>query len=808
MTSPAAAADWARVSDLFDQLLPLPPGERETHLAAEPPAIRAQVEALLSAFAREQGRFAGTAFDLLHEAGEGDLLAEAAPGARIGPYRVLREVGRGGMGVVYEAERADGDFRKRVAIKLVGLGARSGAVMRRFQRERRILAGLEHRNIAALVDGGVTAEGVPYFALEYVEGTPIDQYVAARALPLAARVALLRQVCGALQYAHQRLVVHRDLKPGNILVTGDGTVKLLDFGVAKLLGPDDTPAPGDHTEVGAQPFTPTYASPEQLLGDPLTTACDLHGLGVVLYEVLAGRHPFREAGLPTAEVRRRILDEPPPPSGLGRDADAILQLALRKTPGERYPSAEALGEDLRRLVTGQPLLARPGSRAERLRKFVRRNRAAVLAGALAVAAGVTGVGATLWQAQRTLVQRERAEVFGGFLRQMLSAPDPTRVGREARLLDLLGSTVARLESGEVADPAARADLERTLGITYTALGVYDTAAVLLEGALARNEAQLGPDHPESARSRLALAQLEAVRHPGSRADSLFSAALAALRRHRPAEEATPPTRLQQYGNFLFNVGRLEEAEPVLQEGLALASRAGLPAAELVPALNSLGMVREHHGDARGAKARYREAIAAGAGIGGPAAASLLGPLANLANILKLEDSLPLADSLQGLAVEQARNAYGGRHEVVGATLTGRADIRRRRGDLPGAETDLRDAVRILAAALPPDHLQQAPALSLLGLVLCEQGRPAEGEPHLQRALAIRRAGLPPGHWFIHNLESALSTCLTGLGRTTEARALAQAGLDGLSRALGPTHPRTLEAAGRLATLTPHRQTPE
>lgn len=798
MTAPAAI-DWARVTDLFDQLLPLSPGERDAVLTAESPATRDKVSALLRALEREGGRFAGTVFDLLRDGTVGDLLAEAPPGFRIGPYQVVREVGRGGMGVVYEAFRVDDDFRKRVAIKLVGLGARSGAVMRRFRRERRILAGLEHRNIAALLDGGVTDDGVPFFALEYVEGIPIDRYVSERSLSLADRLHLMRQVCGALEHAHQRLVVHRDLKPGNILVTPDGTVKLLDFGVAKILDPDDPSGDGDQTEAGAQAYTPGYASPEQLLGDPLTTACDIHGLGIVLYQVVTGRHPYRTAEATAAEVRRRILDEPPPPTGLGRDLDAILGVVLQKLPNARYPSAAAVAEDLRRFLEGQPLMARPGSRVERAQKFVRRNRPAVLAGALAVVVATIGMMATFWQARRAVVQRERAEAFGGFVRQMLSAPDPTRIGRDARILDLLAITVARLEAGEVADPVTRADLERTLGMTYTALGVHDTAAVLLEGALARTRTALGDEHPETAVARLALAQLEATRGGGA-AESLFVSGIGGLRGDRPRSDPALVIGLANFGNYLFNVGRPAEAEPVLEEALALARASASPPIQAMDILNSLGLVREHHGDRRGAKARFREAMAAGATLTLTAPAALLGPLANLANTLKLEDSLALADSLQAQAVHHARAAYGDRHASVGATLTGLADIRRRRGELDAAERDLREAVRVMAAALPPDHLQHAPPLSLLGLLLCEDNRPAEGEPYLRRALAIRVAQLPAGHWFIHNLESALAVCLAGLGQQAEARAMAQSGHAGLVRALGPDHPRAIEAAARLAAI--------
>lgn len=793
--------EWRRVTALFDALLPLPASARAARLAAEPAGIRSVVDSLVRAMDEERGRFAGSAFDLLHDDAARDLLAEAAPGSRVGPYEIVREVGRGGMGVVYEGRRVDHDFAKRVAIKLVTLGARTEQVMRRFRRERRILASLEHPNIAALLDGGVTADGVPYFALEFVDGIPIDRYVREHALPVRRRVQLVRQVCEALDYAHRRLVVHRDLKPGNILVAPDGTARLLDFGVAKVVVDDDSDAAADdHTVAGALPYTPAYASPEQLVGDPVGTACDIHGLGLVLFEVLAGRHPFRAGDTPGVEVRRRLLEEPPPPSGLGKDIDAILGRALAKTPAERYASAAALADDLDRFLDGRPLAVRPGSRVERLGKFVRRHRAAVIGGTLAVLAVLGGTAATLWQARRTAAQRARAESFAGFVREMLTAPDPSQQGRDARVLDLLRTTVARLAAGEVTDPATRADLERTLGTTYTTLGVYDTAAVLLRGAVARSTAALGPNDPETARSRLALARLEAAVGRSAAAESLFRQGIATLRGHRPAHAHVLSAALGDLGNLLFNVGRLQDAEPMLLESLAIGTAAGVRPLDLVNILNTLGLVREHQGDNPGARARYRQALAIASPWSGTARASIVAPLANLANTLKLDDSLATADSLQQRAATQAREAFGERHVTYGAVLTGLADIRRRRGDLAAAERDLREAVRVMAAALPPDHLQQAPTLSLLGLLLCEVDRAREGTPFLERALDIRQRQLPAGHWFIHNTQSALSVCLRALGAPSEARRLAQAGYRGLATALGEEHPRTREAAARVQAL--------
>lgn len=345
---------WSRVSEGLEQAIALGGPERQAfleRLEAADPALRREVESLLAAHAADPVRFEPRPGAFTR--GGGGVLE---PGAPLGPYRIVRAIGEGGMGTVYEAHREGEDFRKRVAIKTISPGRSHGSLQQRFRRERRILARLEHRNIAALFDGGLLPDGSPWFAMEYVEGEPIDAYCAKRGLPLHDRLHLVRQVCGAVQVAHQNLVVHRDLKPGNILVTADGTVKLLDFGIAKILSSDDdsSGAGDDRTAAGAEPFTLAFASPEQVRGEPVTTASDVYALGMVLFAVAAGRHPFRDESTTREALRERILDRTAPGTGQGADLDAIVQAALHKDPARRYASAEQLGEDLRRLVEGRP----------------------------------------------------------------------------------------------------------------------------------------------------------------------------------------------------------------------------------------------------------------------------------------------------------------------------------------------------------------------------------------------------------------------------------------------------------------------
>jgi serine/threonine protein kinase len=374
---------------------------------------------------------------------------EAAPpppdlaGQRFGPYQIVREIGRGGMGTVYLAGRADDQFKKRVALKILRGGFNTHEVLSRFRHERQILATLDHPNIASLLDGGSTPSGEPYFVMDYVEGTPIEQYCDSHQLSVAERITLFRQVCSAVQYVHQNLIVHRDLKPSNILVTPDGTPKLLDFGIAKILKPELIMTMVDATSADARVMTPAYASPEQVRGEPITTASDIYSLGVILYELLTGHRPYRVKNNSQHELSRAICeDDPDKPStavsraekgpqrqpvtveevsrnrssapeklqrSLKGDLDNILLKAMRKEPQRRYASVEQFSEDLRCHLANLPVSAHEDTLGYRVGKFVRRNRVPVAAALLALASLVAGMTAALVEARVALRERARAE---------------------------------------------------------------------------------------------------------------------------------------------------------------------------------------------------------------------------------------------------------------------------------------------------------------------------------------------------------------------------------------------------------------
>jgi serine/threonine protein kinase len=426
---------WQRIQELFHAALERDPSQRAQVLAeacAGDAVLHQEVASLLAAHEQagsfiEAPAFAGT------EAWLVDAPAQAVVGRQIGPYQVVRQLGAGGMGAVYLAVRADDHYHKQVAIKLVKPGVPSSDLLRRFRTERQILASLDHPNIAKLLDGGTTADGLPYLVMDYVEGLPLDVYCDRQALSIPARLTLFRTVCAAVHYAHQHLVVHRDLKPSNILVTADGVPKLLDFGVAKLLHPALATQTSVTMVPGQQGMTLAYASPEQIRGEPITTASDVYSLGVVLYELLTGYQPYRfpsplphamarviceeEPQKPSTAMRRSAAGpganggHPRPPAGgrqpregppaqryrrLTGDLDTIVLMALRKAPSQRYASVEHLSEDLRRHLEGLPVMARPQTLGYRSAKLIRRHKAGVLAAALLGVTLVGGIVGTTW----------------------------------------------------------------------------------------------------------------------------------------------------------------------------------------------------------------------------------------------------------------------------------------------------------------------------------------------------------------------------------------------------------------------------
>ncbi len=494
------AASWLELNKLLDEALDLAPAERAAWLDSLAPrfdSLKPRLRELLSRAASVETREFLSTLPKFAASGEDAVISRGAPGETVGPYRLLRELGAGGMGTVWLAERADGLMSRAVALKLPHVSARRADLAERMAREREILATLDHPNIARLLDAGITADGQPYLALEYVEGVPIDEYCAgapgAPPADLATRLKLFRQVADAVASAHGRLVVHRDLKPDNILVTADGGVKLLDFGIAKLLAGGEARATR-LTEFAGRALTPDYASPEQILGEPLTVASDVYSLGVILFELLTGERPYRLTRDSRGALEDAILSsEPRRPSDVAQagsaalrgDLDNIVLKALRKAPGERYATVNALADDITRHLEHRPVLARPDGAWYRVRKFVRRNRVAVGAAAGTSVAVIAAAGLAFGQMLEARAQRDQAErmraravATSEFLDTMLD--ELGRDGKPLTLADSLDRSTAILERAYGRQEITDAQMLYEASRRYATLGKTEREMQLLE----------------------------------------------------------------------------------------------------------------------------------------------------------------------------------------------------------------------------------------------------------------------------------------------------------------------------------------
>jgi serine/threonine-protein kinase len=611
---------FRRVDAVFDAVLDLPTAEQPAFLdraCADDPELRTEVLQLLRALHRSGGFLDSGAVKLAEPLLAGTGVLGEAVSDRIGPFRVVREIGQGGMGRVFLGERADGQFDQRVALKLIRHGAPS--MVHRFLEERRILALLEHPHIARLIDGGITADGLPYFAMEFVDGEPIDRYCDARSLSLEARLTLFMDVCEAVSWAHQHLVIHRDLKPSNILVTQAGQVKLLDFGIAKWLrGPGGA---GDQTRTEFHAMTPEYAAPEQMRAGPVSTATDVYSLGVLLYVLLAGERPYDLAGKSMTEMDRIVCEyEPSRPSAVGAapwrrrlrgDLDLIVMKALHKEPSRRYQSPAELAEDLQRFREGQAVRARPDSARYRLGKFVRRNRAVVL---LTTATALALVGATAFstiqmreartQRQEALREAKRATAMSE-LQAVLAGdsrdPDGRPLSATGRISVAEGVVVRRFQSEPWLVAVLLVDLSNRYleaGDLRAQRGMLGRARTIARDANAHNELAL------AACTRATSYWIEDILD-SARADvDEAKAALAAMARRSPDVEASC---LEAEGKLLQATGQPDSGIALLERALALVEAA--PGGEQRLGLaNSLAEVLRLSGRTREAVPYFRRIL--------------------------------------------------------------------------------------------------------------------------------------------------------------------------------------------------------
>jgi len=500
---------WEKLEEIFEQACDLPAGERERFVRE---ACGDDQEMVTEVMRLLQHTTDKRASRIVGSAAEAVIAGSNKEGQRIGPYVLEKRLGVGGMGDVYLAERADGEFEQQVAIKLVHVGAQTEQVLARFRAERQILAQLKHANIAQLLDGGISDDGQPYFVMEYVDGVPLTEYCADQKLPIAERLTLFTQVCDAVTYAHAKLVIHRDLKPSNILVTADGSVKLLDFGIAKVLADEGGDDVAPLTRTGMSVMTPSYASPEQALGEPVGTPTDVYSLGVILFELVTGKRPYEVDNnnpVQAAEIICRF--EPVRPSALAPlprqfagDVDVICLKALRKEPERRYLTANEFAADIRRLLNGQPVTARPDTLRYRTGKFIRRNRTGVVTALLMSVILVATV--TLYTMRLAASTRE-SEAVTAFLVNILRSASPRRMGIDAKVIDAMDSATEEISTDDAVDPRTRAQIQHVLGATYFELTRFSDAETLLRESLEAREELFGPASREARITRQVLMEL-------------------------------------------------------------------------------------------------------------------------------------------------------------------------------------------------------------------------------------------------------------------------------------------------------------
>lgn len=798
---------WQVVSPQLDRAMEMADGELEvwlTSLRTEDPALAADLESLLE----ERG--------VLDREGFLEGLVTLPPpaaslaGQRIGAYTLVTAIGQGGMGSVWLARRSDGRYEGQAAVKLLNASLVGRAGEERFRREGSILARLTHPHIARLVDAGVSAVGQPYLVLEHVEGEQIDHYCDGRGLNVEERVRLFLDVLAAIAHAHANLIVHRDIKPSNVLVGKDGQVKLLDFGIAKLL--EEEAGAGEATALtreGGRALTLEYAAPEQVMGGAVTTATDGFALGTLLYALLSGRHPAEGALKSPVDLVKAIVETEPrrlsdvvaggrmgkaetlsanaalrgtTPEGLARalkgDLDVIVGRALKKRPEERYASVTAFSEDLKRYLHDEPISARRDTLAYRSKKFVRRHPRGVAATAAVVLllAGLVGFYTARLAAERDRekLEAQKAAKVSELMTGLLTGADPyeTRQGREPTVRGILDAGAERLEKELAGQPALQAEMLTLIGRTYQRLGLYDKARPLLERGLAIGSRVLGEENERVAQSLNDLGVLLRVKGDYAAAAPLLERALATRRKVLGAKHKDVAVTLVEVGRLYSDQGNDQRAEPLFRESLAIRSKIlGEEDHETAVSQSELATLLWHRGDLAGAEALFRRALATFRKTRPPDHPDVASALNNLALVVADEHEYGEAETLLRESLAIGRKSLGERSPGNVGKLNNLANALREQEKHEEAASLLQEALQIAVPAFGEEHPLVAACKISLARVHLARKEASDAEPLLRQALQIRRHAYPAGDWRTAVVESLLGETLTALGRYGEAEPL-------------------------------------
>jgi len=795
------AERWHQIETLFEQALELEHSARKPFLEQScqgDATLYDEIVSLLDADTNLHSLLEGLAVDAV------DLFdSKSYVGKNVGAYRIVREIASGGMGTVFLAERVDGDFEQQVALKLIKRGMDSKEILRRFSSERQILARLQHPNIAALLDGGLTEDSMPFFAMQFIEGKPITDFCDENQLSIDDRLRLFQVVCDAVQYAHQNLVVHRDLKPGNILVMADGTVKLLDFGIAKVL--DDSAeallegAP-NLTRTGFRVMTPEYASPEQTRGEAITTASDVFSLGIILYELLTGQRPFDLTNKTPTEIERLLASTAitKPSTAVSRllrkqrderanaivtarrtqpeklrrqmtgDLDNICLMALRIEPQRRYSSAQQFREDIGRHLTGRPVVARPDTLRYRGQKFFQRNRKAVSAALVVVllAVGLIGFYTSQLANERDRAQQEaaKAEEVSNFLMGLFEVSDPSQAkGQTVTARELLDRGATRIEQDLGGQPAVQAKMMNLIGNVYKSLGLYDQAIRLMQRSLAVRSRLFGDRHLEVAESLSDLAMMFYEQDETAPAESLLVAALDIQAAVSNQDDLFKATLLQNLAQVHQYIGNYQPADSLYRHALNIQTELlDEDHAELAMTYHNMAVLQSDLGEYSTSEQYYRKALH--------------------------------IDSL----------AYGAESPEVATDLNDLAYTILQRGDMATAETLYRRALHLRERFLPDPHPDLAHTLNHLSRLLYLKTDYDTAEPIARRGLAMRKKIFGEANAEVVASTGTLAGILMAKGQIEEAAKLYRQNMNTLKQLFGDRHPYYAAAVNSVARAL-HKQ---